>query len=66
MFSKHGVCDWCKKRALVTKLNYVDGKSNFACASCSDIAKMDVRLYNLEQASFTALQQTQQTHHHSA
>jgi len=61
MFRTEGVCDWCKKRAMVTKLSYIDGKSNYACQSCNEIAKMDIRLYNLEQANFIAQVQSQHT-----
>ncbi len=42
-----GACNWCQKRGLVYRLNYVDGKHHYACTECLDHAKMDVRLFNL-------------------
>jgi hypothetical protein len=66
MFTTYGVCDWCKKHAQVQQLTYVDQKTNCACEECYENAKMDVRLYNLGQASFTAQIASQNTHQQSA
>lgn len=66
MFTQDGVCDWCKKHAQVKKLSYIDGNTNFACKACYETAKMDVQLYNLEQATFIAQVQAQNTHQQSA
>ncbi len=46
MFTEHGTCDWCKKPAFITRLDYVDGKFHYSCKSCYDTAKIDVRLFN--------------------
>ncbi len=66
MFTQDGVCDWCKKHAKVEKLTYIDGNTNNTCKACYETAKMDVRLYNLEQATFIAQVQSQNTHQKSA
>ncbi len=47
MFTIEGVCDWCKKPSMVMRHEYLDGKSNYSCEECNDIAKIDVRLFNL-------------------
>lgn len=41
-------CDWCKKSTFVEKLTYLDGFSNYTCKECKQIAKLDIRRYNLE------------------
>ncbi|MGP8304769.1 hypothetical protein [Vibrio sp. YIC-376] len=46
MFTVEGTCDWCKKTALITRHDYLDGKHNHSCKSCYDMAKIDVRLFN--------------------
>ncbi|XAW90471.1 hypothetical protein ABDK09_13800 [Vibrio sp. CDRSL-10 TSBA] len=51
MFTIYGICDWCKKPNQLTKLEYLDGKTNHACENCNDFARMDVRQFNIaEQA----------------
>ncbi len=51
MFSIEGVCDWCKKRDLLTKHEYFDGKTYYSCEKCNSFAAMDVRQFNIaEQA----------------
>ncbi len=47
MFTIVGVCDWCKKPALVAKHEYIDGKYHHACEKCHEIATLDVRLFNI-------------------
>ncbi|MGC9402096.1 MULTISPECIES: hypothetical protein [Vibrio] len=47
MFSSEGTCDWCKKPSALTKLNYIDGKSNNSCEDCYDLASLDVREFNI-------------------
>ncbi|MBF9000110.1 hypothetical protein [Vibrio nitrifigilis] len=52
MTSKHGVCDWCKRSGLLTKHEYFDGKAYYACHSCDEHARMDIRQYNLEEMAY--------------
>ncbi len=47
MFTIEGVCDWCKKPALVIKHDYIDGKCHYACEKCHPMATLDVRQFNL-------------------
>ncbi|MCL9783762.1 hypothetical protein M9194_20260 [Vibrio sp. S4M6] len=47
MFTIEGICDWCKKPSLLTKHDYLDGKSHLSCKECNDLATLDVRQYNL-------------------
>lgn len=47
MFTIEGVCDWCKKPSMLTKHEYVDGKSHCSCIECNDLAKLDVRQFNI-------------------
>ena len=47
MFKIEGMCDWCKKTSMLTKHNYVDGKSHHSCQECHDLATLDVRQFNL-------------------
>lgn len=47
MFTIEGVCDWCKKPSLLTKHEYIDGKSHCACEECNDLATLDVRQFNI-------------------
>jgi hypothetical protein len=46
-FAIEGVCDWCKRPALLTSHQYIDGKSHHSCQDCHEFARLDVRLYNL-------------------
>lgn len=51
MFTIEGICDWCKQPSLLTKHEYIDGKSHYSCAKCNEFARMDVRQFNIaEQA----------------
>ncbi|MDN3610177.1 hypothetical protein ACODM8_09035 [Vibrio ostreicida] len=47
MFNIEGICDWCKKPSLVIKLEYLDGLHHHSCEACSELARLDVRHYNL-------------------
>lgn len=47
MFTIEGVCDWCKQPSMLTKHEYVDGKSHCSCAECNDLATLDVRQFNI-------------------
>jgi hypothetical protein len=47
-----GICDWCKRPAFLTKHEYFDGKCHYSCQSCNEVARLDVRQFNLaEQAA---------------
>ncbi|WP_165311132.1 hypothetical protein [Vibrio ziniensis] len=60
MFTIEGVCDWCKKPSLLlTKHEYVDGKTHSSCKSCNDFARMDVRQFNIAEQ---AMKERQQPH----
>lgn len=60
MFSIEGICDWCKKPAVLTKHDYIDGKCHYACKECNEVARLDVRMFNLEELA--AASQLQPTH----
>lgn len=47
MFTIEGTCDWCKRPRMLTRHDYLDGKCHHACQECNDIAKIDVRLFNI-------------------
>ncbi|WP_217510413.1 hypothetical protein [Vibrio metschnikovii] len=49
MFTMIGVCDWCKLSNQLTKHEYIDGKAHYSCPNCHDLARMDVRLFNLDE-----------------
>ncbi|WP_216613471.1 hypothetical protein [Vibrio sp. 99-8-1] len=35
--------------SLLARHDYIDGKYHFSCASCHDIATLDVRLFNKDE-----------------
>ncbi|WP_117234708.1 hypothetical protein [Vibrio maerlii] len=47
MFDKHGICDWCGRLAKVAQHKYIDGLSHQSCESCYDLAKIDVKQFNI-------------------
>ncbi|QIA63031.1 hypothetical protein GT360_05650 [Vibrio astriarenae] len=49
MKTHFGQCDWCKESRRVSKLEYVDGKHHHSCKECMSLAKIDVRLFNLDE-----------------
>ncbi len=49
MLKVHGTCDWCKKQTYVTRYEYIDGKSSYACPACQERALLDIKLYNAEE-----------------
>lgn len=60
MFTIEGVCDWCKKPSLLlTKHEYVDGKTHRSCEHCNAFARMDVRQFNIAEQ---AMRERQQSH----
>ncbi|MBD1575699.1 MULTISPECIES: hypothetical protein [Vibrio] len=57
MENKHGTCDWCKQFTdNLVRLDYVDGISNHSCTGCHDLAKIDVRQFNLAELALRAKQ----------
>ncbi|MGC9422616.1 hypothetical protein [Vibrio sp.] len=60
MFNNEGMCDWCKQLGLLTKHEYIDGKAHYACHRCHDLARMDVRLFNLAEIAQQQRRATQQ------
>ncbi|MGX9415919.1 hypothetical protein ACXJY6_07500 [Vibrio sp. RC27] len=54
MFTIEGVCDWCNQPNYLTKHHYVDGKCHHSCEDCNELARLDVRQFNL--AELAALQ----------
>ena len=59
IFNIEGTCDWCKQSRQLTKHEYIDGKAHYACQSCNDLARMDVRLFNLAEIAQQERQATQ-------
>ncbi|USD64129.1 hypothetical protein [Vibrio sp. SCSIO 43136] len=57
MYTIEGICDWCKQPGMLTRHQYVDGKSHCSCHHCNDLAKLDVRMFN--QAELEQRQQEQ-------
>jgi len=49
MFNTEGYCDWCNKRSLLTRHDYIDGKYHYSCETCNDLAKIDVNLFNTDE-----------------
>jgi|GEM_PF-846895 len=49
MYDNKGLCDWCNKLSLLIRHDYVDGKCHYSCASCHDLATLDVRLFNKDE-----------------
>lgn len=49
MFNTEGNCDWCNKRSLLIRHEYIDGKHHHSCESCNDMAKIDVSLFNTDE-----------------
>ncbi|WP_413284397.1 hypothetical protein [Vibrio sp. MA40-2] len=49
MSSIEGNCDWCNKRSLLTRHEYVDGKCHHSCEECNDLARIDVSLFNTDE-----------------
>lgn len=47
MFTIEGTCDWCKKPGLLTSHEYIDGLCHHSCKECNDLAKLDVRQFNI-------------------
>ncbi|MDW6003807.1 hypothetical protein SBX37_13200 [Vibrio mangrovi] len=47
MCTTEGICDWCKRSALLTPHHYLDGKTHHSCQECHAFATLDVRLYNI-------------------
>ena len=47
MYIYEGICDWCKKLAMLKKHDYIDGKRHFSCHDCNTLATLDVRQFNL-------------------
>ncbi|NLS11355.1 hypothetical protein HGP28_00455 [Vibrio sp. SM6] len=54
MFNTEGICDWCKKNGLLARHDYIDGKHHYSCPHCHDIAKIDVRQFNLDEIALRA------------
>ncbi|WP_047042566.1 hypothetical protein [Vibrio mexicanus] len=49
MFTIEGTCDWCKKPSLLTRHEYIDGKSHYSCEDCYELATLDVRQFNIDE-----------------
>ncbi len=47
VYEIEGICDWCKKPSFLTRHNYIDGKYHHSCEKCNDLARLDVRQFNL-------------------
>lgn len=59
MFNIEGICDWCKRPALLTKHEYIDGKCNYSCKKCNELASLDVRQFNIGEIALRERQQLQ-------
>ncbi|QIL84615.1 hypothetical protein G7083_01005 [Vibrio sp. HDW18] len=57
MYSVIGTCDWCKQAKPLIKHQYLDGKAHYSCASCNELARLDVRQFNLAEMAFRNTQQ---------
>lgn len=49
MINTEGNCDWCNRYSMLIRHDYVDGKYHHSCASCNDMAKIDVNLFNIDE-----------------
>ncbi|MFB9134318.1 hypothetical protein ACFSJQ_05625 [Vibrio olivae] len=61
MFTIEGVCDWCKKPALVIKHEYIDSKCHYSCEQCNSIATLDVRQFNIGEIQQREREQARQS-----
>jgi hypothetical protein len=57
MYIYEGICDWCKKLAMLKKPDYIDGKSHFSCQECNVLATLDVRQFNLAETESQKMRQ---------
>ncbi len=60
MFTIEGVCDWCKTTSLLTRHEYIDGKAHHSCEKCNELARLDVRQFNLAEQAMRERQYSQQ------
>ncbi len=57
MQNSHGNCDWCKKFSpSLTRLDYCDGLYHQTCPECLELARLDVRQFNLAEQAQRAKQ----------
>ncbi|WP_194089292.1 hypothetical protein [Vibrio hibernica] len=57
MEKTYGTCDWCKQfTANLLRLDYIDGISNHTCSECHDLARIDVRQFNLAEVALRVKQ----------
>ncbi len=59
MFTIEGICDWCKKPNFLIKHEYIDGKAHYSCEKCNELARLDVRQFNIAEQ---ALRERQHAH----
>lgn len=49
MSYSEGICNWCNRRSLLIRHDYVDGKFHHSCESCNSIAILDVSQFNRDE-----------------